>query len=297
MTKSTSERYEAISVEWVNALRKYLAEKTKGKNLDFKGTYSAEYTNPPAHLLRGDGRNTIGWTLRVNDREVEVLDGPHHHRADIVTIEAYDPMALSLRMTDDEFQKWYAQHGRRLEAEGKVVFIGDLDVTKLALFMTPFRDEFYVKHTGEKTDVADERYEAGSVEWVNALRKYVAEKASRQAPDFKATASTELTNPPAHLLRGDGHNSIGWTICIKDGKAEVFDGPNMHRADVCMIGPYDPMGLALRMPNVEYLKFFAEHAPRLEAEGKIIYTGDQDVAALYFFMLGIRNEFYSVVTA
>src|SRR5262245_51241132 len=147
---STGERYEAGSVEWVSALRDFVTAKAGGRDLRFKASYSAEYTDPPAHLLRRDGRNSIGWCLRIDGSKVEVLDGPRHNNADIASIQAYDPMALALRMADTEFRKWYAENGLRLEAEGKVAVIGDQNVSKLMVFMQPLRNEFYAKYSARR---------------------------------------------------------------------------------------------------------------------------------------------------
>ena len=113
-------RYEAISVEWVNALKAYVKEKTKGKTCDFELVWSIEYTNPPAHLLRGDGRDFIGYHWRAKNGKFEVFDGPVE-TAVIRTIYPYYPIAVHLRMNTNDYTKWAQEHGAEVRDQVKTI--------------------------------------------------------------------------------------------------------------------------------------------------------------------------------
>ena len=69
-------RYEMGSVEWVNALGEWLHSRFEGHILDFDFRWSTEYADPPQHLLRSDGRKTIGWHFVIKEGQFEFGDGP-----------------------------------------------------------------------------------------------------------------------------------------------------------------------------------------------------------------------------
>ena len=75
------------------------------------------------------------------------------------------------------------------------------------------------------------RYEMGSVEWVNAMGERLQTRFEGHKPDFDFKWSTELSDPPEHLLRGDGSTTVGWHFIVKDGKLTFGDGP-LHGEDV-----------------------------------------------------------------
>ena len=112
-------RYEAVSVEWVNALREWLTQKVKGLTLDFEFAWSSKLTDPPAHLLRGDGRSTIGYTVLVKDGELQVVDGALDD-VDLIMIYPYNPTALTMYMHTDQYVEWMTRNAPKLE--GKIKF-------------------------------------------------------------------------------------------------------------------------------------------------------------------------------
>jgi len=69
-------RYEAISVEWVKAFGEWIGARFEGQTLDFDYRWSIELTDPPKHLLRDDGRSSIGWHYIVKDGKFTFGDGP-----------------------------------------------------------------------------------------------------------------------------------------------------------------------------------------------------------------------------
>lgn len=141
------ERYETLSVEWVNALRRHLAEKAAVMNLDADCVLSCEYANPPPHLLRGDGRGTVGYAIFARNGAIEVLDGAHHDQADFTITSSYDPVALMYRTSASEYQKWIQENGERLRAEGKIVYGGKDQAGAARLFGQLNMFEFYSKYT------------------------------------------------------------------------------------------------------------------------------------------------------
>src|SRR3974390_303752 len=121
-------RYEAVSVEWVNALAEYVEERFGKTEFDFDLVWSVEYRDPPQHLLRGDGRVTVGYHFRAGGGKIEVGDGPADD-AELRVAYPYDPFALNLRMPTDEYVAWVAEYGRSLQ--NLVETRGDLAKAKL----------------------------------------------------------------------------------------------------------------------------------------------------------------------
>ncbi|WP_257556030.1 hypothetical protein [Sphingobium sp. CFD-2] len=125
-----NEKYEALSIEWVDAMRRHVTEKAIGKPLDFEVVFSIEYTDPPQHLLRGKGDASVGYTIRVKNGVLEVLDGAHPEEADVGTCAAYDPFALSYRLPLDQYMRFLQDERPKLEAEGKVKRYGNPELIK-----------------------------------------------------------------------------------------------------------------------------------------------------------------------
>jgi len=69
-------RYEFASVEWVKAFGEWIGARFEGQTLDFDYRWSIELTDPPKHLLRDDGRSSIGWHYIVKDGKFTFGDGP-----------------------------------------------------------------------------------------------------------------------------------------------------------------------------------------------------------------------------
>lgn len=119
MTDDEKPRFEAISKEWVRGFDEWFKTEAAGHNFDCELTFSMEYTDPPAHLLRGDGSTSVGWHLIIKDDYVEVGDGPLEG-AMIATVRSYDPWAsYAVRLSHEENLKWEAENNARLTAEGK----------------------------------------------------------------------------------------------------------------------------------------------------------------------------------
>jgi hypothetical protein len=74
-------------------------------------------------------------------------------------------------------------------------------------------------------DMGLPRYEYGSREWVDAFGAWLRSRSEGQTFDFDYGWSMELTDPPKHLLRDDGRDTIGWHFVMKNGKLECGDGP------------------------------------------------------------------------
>lgn len=142
-----NDRYEVLSLKWVNALGRHLGEKASILCLDADCVLSSEYTNPPPHLLRGDGRDTVGYTILARDGTLVVLDGARHEQADFSITSAFDPVALMYRKSADEYQRWIQENGERLRGEGKIVYGGKnpQGAGSLAGQLNMF--EFYSKYT------------------------------------------------------------------------------------------------------------------------------------------------------
>ena len=130
MTESADQRYEFMSAAWVKALRRRYQEIIAGKKLDFDLVYALEYTEPPKHLLRDDGRNCVGYTLLARNGNLEVLDGAFTSVADCVFSAAYHPLGKTYHMPVDEFKKWWAENEARLTAEGNFSYRGDRSVVQ-----------------------------------------------------------------------------------------------------------------------------------------------------------------------
>ena len=124
MTKDDM-RYEFASIDWVQDLGRRYKELLKGKKVDFECVYALEYTDPPAHLLRNDGRSTIGYTLLARHGNVEVIDGALVAVADMVFTARYYPLGVTYHMPVEEFKKWWAENEARLKAENNFSYYGE----------------------------------------------------------------------------------------------------------------------------------------------------------------------------
>lgn len=146
MTEATSKRFELGSIEWVDALRQYLATGLGDENLDgITAAASFETTNPPAHLLK-DGRDAVGWFIRIEGGQVEVGDHPLAE-ADVHTLADYEAMAESFRISDIEE---YSRSLQKKTAEGKMRTTGDRSkaqpISEL-MMRIDLRDGFYARYT------------------------------------------------------------------------------------------------------------------------------------------------------
>jgi len=145
VTDDGEDRYEAGSAAWVSALSRYAETAVSGKIIDDNFTFCAEYTDPPPHLVRRDGRSALGYVVQIKDGRLSVFDGVRHD-VDYRVTAAYDPVALNYSLRGDGFLKWVTEHGPRLIQEGKLVMTGDQSVSRR---LPKFLDlaDFYAKHT------------------------------------------------------------------------------------------------------------------------------------------------------
>ena len=120
----SNKRYEFMSTDWVKALGRRYKELLGDKKVDFECVYALEYSDPPAHLLRDDGRNTIGYTLLARHGNVEVIDGARIAVADMVFTARYYPIGTTYHMPVDEFKKWWVENEARLKAEKNFSYYG-----------------------------------------------------------------------------------------------------------------------------------------------------------------------------
>ncbi|WP_257555963.1 hypothetical protein [Sphingobium sp. CFD-2] len=140
------------------------------------------------------------------------------------------------------------------------------------------------------------KYRAGSVEWVDALRKYFVSVVEKQKPDFDLVFSIEVTNPPEELLRGDGRDTIGYVVSVQNGSIHVLDGPH-HVSDAVMTTiDYDIWEPSLRQKSTEYRRWLAEAKPGHVKEGKWKSVGDIARVLPLAHMCNIIDDFYSEVT-
>ena len=158
-------------------------------------------------------------------------------------------------------------------------------------------------------DTKIQRYELGSVAWLNAFREWTK---ARLSDDFwgifykgavrirdTCALSVEATNPPAHLLRG-GRATLGWYLRCKDSQIEIGDYP-LADADHRMIADYDLLRKWYKLTDEEDRPFIQTEMPKLLQEHKLhIHYGDpervQKLTELQWLMHW-RDEFYSVYTA
>jgi hypothetical protein len=82
-----------------------------------------------------------------------------------------------------------------------------------------------------------EKVEFASREWVIALRRIIEESVTDDdLAGVEFSMSEEFTDPPARLVR-EGSSSIGWQLRVRDGKAEVIDGPASD-VDIHIVADY-----------------------------------------------------------
>jgi hypothetical protein len=116
-----------------------------------------------------------------------------------------------------------------------------------------------------------ERFEAGSEQWIDALRA-VVEDALRgvDLTGVQVAFYEECLNPPAHLL-ADGETSVAWSVEVDDGGVEVSRG-RVAGPDFFLEADYAAvLGIAhLSVSDPELPRVMAE----LEAKGLLRRGGD-----------------------
>ena len=115
-----------------------------------------------------------------------------------------------------------------------------------------------------------------------------------------STASYEMTNPPAHLLRG-GRDPVGWYIRFQDGTFEVGDYPlPASECDTQTVADYDTVAPTMRWTKADWDEN-VQAVAALAAEGKIMLHAHTDVSKwgpLSQFMLNVvRDRFYVLHSA
>lgn len=140
-------RYEPISVTWVNALREYLVRELADVDLEqIACSFSAEFTDPPARLLRDDGRATIGYSFRIGNGRLEVFDGGDDTAAARAVCD-YGSVCGHYHLTSEQERPWAAETYPTLIAEGKVKRFGDVSTLDNLNKVIDIRNDFYAVHS------------------------------------------------------------------------------------------------------------------------------------------------------
>jgi hypothetical protein len=116
------EKFRFMSLEWIAMARDEITQALAGT--DLRGvhfTLCEEFTHPPDDL-RGDGQDTIGFTVQVADGRVGVGDRPTE-RADLRIVSDYDD-ALEVARDPDAPAAAPSAMEQRI-AEGRLQVIGD----------------------------------------------------------------------------------------------------------------------------------------------------------------------------
>jgi hypothetical protein len=145
--RSEDHRHEALSAEWVGALRSFCIDNGRftAHNLEpITITVSWEFNNPPAHLVR-PGHKRAAFFIRIEDgKVVEVGDAPPAE-ADSRIIMSYDPWASALSLTLEEDMAFTAENYEKTLANGSMVYEGD--VMPFMPYMLILRKEFFPVYT------------------------------------------------------------------------------------------------------------------------------------------------------
>lgn len=147
------------------------------------------------------------------------------------------------------------------------------------------------------TGSTNQRYEAFSTEWVDALREYVLSRITADDLVGSGTASMELRNPPKHLLRY-GLETVGWSAQLQDGKLEIFDRPNPE-ADLRSVSEYEGTPAQLKLNNEEDRKYVEALIAKQTGPGGIPPLAVRNANPLrsIFVKVDLREGFYNVYTA
>jgi hypothetical protein len=155
-------------------------------------------------------------------------------------------------------------------------------------------------------DMGLPRYEFASVEWVKAMGEWLRARFEGHKPDFDFTWSTELSDPPKHLLRHAGDTTIGFHFTVKNGELNFGDGPLRGVHDIDFGGkpiPYAATAARMRMHTDEMIEMMRQTLgkklptgpllPPLATDPEIILRHNR----LNDFIAGpeniIRQDFYS----
>lgn len=142
-----SGRYEPISSEWVHALREYMTRELEGADLDYVAcSFSAEFTDPPQHLLRGDGRSSVGYSFDISNGRLEVKDGASDAAAARVVAD-YAAVCPHYHLKSDEADRWAAASYPKIIAEGKLKRYGDPASLDNINKVIDIRNDFYALHS------------------------------------------------------------------------------------------------------------------------------------------------------
>lgn len=142
-----ADRYEPISVTWVHALREYLTRELADVDLELVAcSFSAEFTDPPAHLLRADGRATIGYSFRIGSGKLEVFDGADDTAAARAVCD-YASVCGHYHLNAEQERPWAAEAYPKLIAEGKVKRFGDVSTLNNLNRVIDIRNDFYAVHS------------------------------------------------------------------------------------------------------------------------------------------------------
>lgn len=142
-----AQRYEPISAEWVEALREYMLRELADADLDaIACSFSAEFTDPPAHLLRSDGRASVGYSFEISEGRLDVWDGALDSAAARVVAD-YATVCAHYHLTSDQAERWAAENYPKLIAEGKLKRYGTASVLDNINKVIDIRNDFYALHS------------------------------------------------------------------------------------------------------------------------------------------------------
>lgn len=114
---------ELLGPEWISHFRDFLVREVSPEDLaGVNFTVSWEAMNAPAHIAAG--RDAVGCSIRIEDGQIEVGDGPLW-RADCAIVIDYDVMAESYRNTNEAEGRWMREKAPAYAAAGRIRSYGN----------------------------------------------------------------------------------------------------------------------------------------------------------------------------
>ncbi|WP_257556028.1 hypothetical protein [Sphingobium sp. CFD-2] len=141
-----NQKFEPASTPWVDMLRQFLTREFTAEDLDgVSDSLSWEVTSPPPHLLR-DEEETIGFSIRLIDGQVEVRDALLPG-ANISIVIPYDVLIESFHNSNEEEVIFMKQAAPKLVEEGKLVIAGSPGPLQKLFIKHNVRERFYNIYT------------------------------------------------------------------------------------------------------------------------------------------------------
>lgn len=140
MTNAGSQRYKFLTLEWIDAFRKYATSKVTPEDLaGVDCTVSMEFTDAPKHLVR-PGSDGAGYYIRVRGGKLEIGDHPLLE-ADVHAVGDYEFMRKGQPLNMQEDRKYMQEN------PSKYKIIGDISPVRNIFIKIDIREGFYNKHT------------------------------------------------------------------------------------------------------------------------------------------------------